>query len=317
MNRFNRTLLVLVSAALAHGQNYIRVQSGGQSYVVDAASDDVQKNLTPANPQAGEVKLPAWLFPYQGAVPVKSNYDVRTGIAEATFAAGGTVDQITTYYDQLFRSRGLSTSGAMGNPNSKIISGKNASGNISVMANNFRGAIEIRVTFAPSERKSPKRQFKAAWYDDTRGILCLEDLATGEQYYLDKRGIMEANLSRPGAVKSEDAPMPSWLPLYPGARREKISMMLDASVTFASRDSIRNIYNWYREAVTNGGATIQDSGIMKSGTPLEDFSARIVALRGDDKVEIQIGKIFQIAVFGAASQKDETGIGIRYTVPKR
>src|ERR1051325_1616693 len=120
MNRFNRTMLALCFVAAARGQNYIRVQSGGQSYVVDAASDAVQKNLTPANPQAGEVELPAWLFPYQGAVPAKSTYDVRTGIAEATFAAGGTIDQITTYYDQLFRSRGLTTSGVMGNPNSKI-----------------------------------------------------------------------------------------------------------------------------------------------------------------------------------------------------
>ena len=39
------TILSLLLAVAVDGQNYIRVESGGQSYVVDADSYAVQKNL--------------------------------------------------------------------------------------------------------------------------------------------------------------------------------------------------------------------------------------------------------------------------------
>jgi hypothetical protein len=189
-------------AIAANGQNYVRVESGGQSYVIDADSEAVQKNLKPANPQAGAIKFPAWLKPHQGAVPKLANYDARTGISEAYFDSGGTVDQVMQYYTELFRSNGFTSGAPMGRV-SKIVSGKNASGTVSVIASMVRGVVEIHVTFAPSAATSGKKHFKAAWYDDTRGLLCLEDTSTGEQYYLDKRIILEANLNRPGGVKSE------------------------------------------------------------------------------------------------------------------
>src|SRR2546427_4141123 len=293
MNYSRGTILLLFLAVAANGQNYIRVEGGGQSYVVDADSEAVQKNLTPANPQAGEIKFPAWLNPYQGSVPKRAHYDVRTGISSAYFDSGGTVDEVMSYYTELFRSRGFTSGGPMGSA-SKIVSGKNASGTVSVIASVVRGAVEIQVTFAPSAGKSGKKHFKAAWYDDARGLLCLEDTLTGEQYYLDKGGILEANLNRPGGVKSEGAAMPSWLPVYPGAQRAKVQMAFDPTITFVAQASIRTVYNWYTEAVKNAGARIVEGGIMRSGTPLEDFSAQIVAVLGDDKVDIRIGKTFQM-----------------------
>ena len=309
------TILSLLLAVAADGQNYVRVESGGQSYVVDADSDAVRKNLKPANPQAGAVHFPAWLNPYAAAVPKRTNYDVRTGISSAYFDSGGTVDQVIGYYSELFRSRGFTSGRPMGQA-SRIVSGKNASGTVSAIVSVVRGVTQIQVTFAPTRASSGRKHFKTAWYDDARGLLCLEETSTGEQYYLDKRGILEANLNRPGGVRSEGAAMPSWVPVYSGARRAKVQMAFNPTITFVVRAPIRTVYNWYIEAVKNAGARIVESGIMRSGTPIEDFSAQIVAVLGDDKVDIRIGRTFQ-ALGVQQPAKDQIAIGIRYSVPKR
>ena len=311
----NVTILSLLLAAAAGGQNYVRVESDGQSYVVDADSDAVQKNLKPADPKAGTIHFPAWLNPYPSAVPKRTNYDARTGISSAYFVSGGTVEQVITYYSELFRSRGYTSGRPMGRA-SLIVSGKNASGAVSAIVSGVRGVTQIQVTFAPAAAKFGRKHFKTAWYDDSRGLLCLEDTATGEQYYLDKRGILEANLNRPGGVRSEGAAMPSRLATYPGARRANVQMAFSPTMTFVARAPIRTVYNWYIEAVKNAGARIVESGIMRSGTPLADFSAQIVAVLGDDQVDIRIGGTFQpLAVH--QPPRDQIGIGIRYSVPQR
>jgi hypothetical protein len=281
---------------------------------VDVDSDAVQKNLKPANPQAGAIHFPTWLNPYSGAVPKRANYEVRTGISSAYFDSGGTVDGVIAYYAELFRSRGYTSGRPMGRA-SVIVSGKNASGTVSAIASVVRGVTQIQVTFAPAAADPGRKHFKAAWYDDSRGLLCLEDTSTGEQYYLDKR-ILEANLNRPGGVRSEGAAMPSWLPVYPGAQRARVQMAFNPTMTFVARAPIRTVYNWYTEAVKNAGARIVESGIMRSGTPLADFSAQIVAVWGDDKVDIRIAGTFQ-ALGGQQPPKDQIGIGIRYSVPKQ
>jgi hypothetical protein len=309
------TILSLLLAVAVDGQNYIRVESGGQSYVVDADSFAVQKNLKPANPQAGALHFPAWLNPYSGAVPKRANYDARTGISSAYFDSGGSVDQVIAYYSNLFRSRGYTSGRPMGRA-SVIVSGKNASGTVSAIASVVRGVTQVHVTFAPTAARSGRKHFKTAWYDDARGLLCLEDTSTGEQYYLDKRGILEANLNRPGGVRSEGAAMPSWLPVYPGAQRAKVQMAFNPTMTFVARAPIRTVYNWYSEAVKNAGARIAESGIVRSGTPLADFSAQIVAVLGDDKVDIRIAGTFQPLGI-QQPPKDQIAIGIRYSVPKR
>jgi hypothetical protein len=295
--------------------------------VLDTDSDAVQKNLKAANPQAGEVKLPAWLYPSPGQVPMRANYDVRTGIASATFASGGTVDQVVAYYGQLLASKGYTTGAPMGQPTSKIVSGKNPAAAISVMAGvpfrNKSGGSEITVTFAPTPGASNRRHFETAWFDPARALLCLRDKATGEEYYLDARSIVEANLNRPGAVKSEGAAYPSWFPIYPGAQRSssvKILMLMDPTATFHTRDSIRAVYDFYRTALPNAGAKLLNQSFVRSGTPTKDFSGDIKAQKGDDVVEIEIGEIvnFNPAPL-VTSEKllQGTGFGVRYTVPKR
>jgi hypothetical protein len=101
------TTVLAVGAIRLCAENLVKVELDGKSLVLDTDSDAVQRNLKPANPQAGEVKLPAWLYPSPGQAPLRSNYDVRTGIASAAFSSGSTVDQVVTYYGQLLTSKAI------------------------------------------------------------------------------------------------------------------------------------------------------------------------------------------------------------------
>ncbi len=318
-------VVCVVAGSPLPAKNLIKVEIGGRSFVLDIDSSDVQKNLKPANPQAGLSKLPSWLSPSPGQAPLRDNFDVNSGIASATFAAGGTVDQVVAYYAQLLASKGFLTSAPLGQPNSKIVSGKNASATVSVIVNtpfrNPTGGTEIMVTYAPS-KKNAAGKFETAWLDDARGILCLRDVGTGEEYYLDARSIAEANLNRPGAVKSEGVAYPSWFPIYPGARRGKANVIwaYDPTATFQTRDSIRAVYEYYLAALANAGAKIISNGIVKSGTPSKDFSAQIVAQLGDDVVDVRTGEIVNLNPFPGLSKEkpfEGTGIGVRYLVPQR
>src|SRR5690242_19341986 len=116
-----------LAPAVLHGENLVKVEIDGKSLVIDTDSAAVQQNLKPANPQAGAEKLPVWLYPSPGQTPLRSNYDARTGITSATFASGGTVDQVVGYYGQLLASKGYPGGQPMGTAASKIVSGKNAS----------------------------------------------------------------------------------------------------------------------------------------------------------------------------------------------
>jgi hypothetical protein len=315
---------LMLGAVVLHAENLIKIEVDGKTLVLDTDGADLQKNLKPANPQAGEGKLPAWLFPSPGQAPTRSHYDALTGIASATFASGGTVDQVVAYYKQLLESKGYTAGAPLGQPNSKIVSGKNASAAISIMAAvPFRqtSGTEFMVTYAPSPGAAKKKHFEAAWFDQARALLCLRDTATGEEYYLDARSIGEANLNRPGAVKSEGAPYPSWFPIYPGAQRPKakITFLMEPTATFQTRDSIRAVYDFYKTALENAGARVVSQSFVRSGTPAKDFSAEFKAQKGDDVVEIQIGVLYGTdpGRLIAGTQLPGTGIGVRYTVPKR
>jgi hypothetical protein len=256
-----RFFLALAVPTLLGATNYVSLQSGGQSFVVDTDSDKVQKNLKPANPQAGGIKLPAWLYPFASAQPLHPEFDVNTGMASATFATGGTVEQTVTYYAQLFASKGFAGGSPLGSSNSRIVSAKNGGGLVSAMVTSppfgpQAGTVQVKVTYLPAAGVSAKTHFETSWYDDCRGLLCLRDTATGEEYYLDRRGILEANLNRPGGVVSTAASMPAWLPRYPNGQAAKIKLfgMSDATATFRTPDSIRAVYEYYLAAVQNAGA---------------------------------------------------------------
>ncbi|HEV8145676.1 MAG TPA: hypothetical protein VGP79_04820 [Bryobacteraceae bacterium] len=324
--RFPSAAAIVLSLFLSglQGENLVKVELDGKSLVIDTDSYAVQQNLKPANPQAGAKKLPEWLYPSPGQEPIRSSYDARTGIASAVFASGGTVDQVVAYYGQLLKSKGYAGGTPMGSPTSKMISGKSASGTISVTASvpfrNPAGGTEFTVTLAPTATKSNRKHFEVAWFDPARALLCLRDTATSEEYYLDARSIGEANLNRPGAVKSEGAPYPSWFPLYPGAHRPagKITFLMEPTAVFQTADPIRAVYDFYRTALPGAGARVLSSNITRSGTPLRDFSASFKAQMGDDVVEIQIGEIMNTSpLLAGAKPLQGTGIGVRYTVPRR
>ena len=316
-------VVAAMAASGLHAENVIKVEIDGRSFVLDIDSDAVQQNLKPANAQAGAEKLPSWLYPSPGQAPLRSNYDARTGITSAVFASGGTVDQVLAYYQQLLASKRFTTGSPMGSPTSKIVSGKNASATISVLAGvpfrNSTGGSEFTVTYAPTPSASNRKHFEAAWFDQARELLCLRDVATGEEYYLDARGIGQANLNRPGAVKSEGAPYPSWFPIYPGARRANVKtiFLMEPTAAFQTRDSIRAVYDFYRTALEGAGAKVLKQGMTRSGTPPKDFSAEFKAQKGDDVVEISIGEIIGFNLMNGEQPLSGTGIGVRYTVPRR
>jgi hypothetical protein len=123
-------------------------------------------------------------------------------------------------------------------------------------------------------------------------------------------------------VKSEGVPYPGWFPVYPGARRAtvKIIFLMEPTATFQTHDSIRAVYDFYRMALENAGARVLSQNLTRSGTPLKDFSANIKAQKGDDVVEVQIGEIVDLnpaRIMAGEKPLQGTGIGVRYTVPRR
>jgi hypothetical protein len=182
-------------------------------------------------------------------------------------------------------------------------------------------AILVHVTYTP--REAPRGQhFEAVWYDDQTGILRLRDTSTGDEYEMRKRAIQENNLNRAGGVESQDFSMPAWLAVYPGAKPSvpgRISWMFKPTAEFTTSASIRQVYDYYKEALQAAGASITSSNFTKSGTPSKDFSARLIARKDEDQVEIHIGEIVQFNAWPAAGKPagPQTGIGIRFTVPLR
>jgi len=312
-----------MSASRMQAENFTKVEIDGKSFVLDVDSGVVQRNLKPANPQAGAVKLPAWLYPSPGQTPLRSDYDANTGIATAAFASGGTAGQVLTYYGQLLASKGYTTGAVL--PTSRMVSGSSAAASISVMAGPARNPAsgsEFTVTYAPKPGASNRKHFEVAWFDPARALLCLRDAANGDEYYLDAHGIVEANLNRPGAVKSEGAPYPSWFPIYPGAQRPRVKLILliEPTAIFQTRDSIRAVYDFYRTALESAGAKVLQQNLSRSGNPPKDFSADLAAQKGDDVVTIRIEEIHDpnpARVMNGEKLIEGTGIGVLYMVPKR
>src|SRR5262249_36966412 len=150
-------------------------------------------------------------------------------------------------------------------------------------------------------------------YDDASGLLRVRD-AAGREFQMNKAAIVSNNLNRPGGVASEGASMPAWLPVYPGATRSpkgRITWMFTPTAEFVSRDAIRRVYEFYLAQLRSSGANVTSSGINRSGTPLRDFDAHIIAVKGDDQVEIRVGELIQMG-FPSSSSAAHTGIGIRY-----
>ena len=113
--------------------------------------------------------------------------------------------------------------------------------------------------------------------------------------------------------------MPEWLPVYPGAARSpkgRITWMFKPTAEFVTGDPIRKVYEYYLAQLRSVGANVTSSGINRSGTPLKDFDAHVIAVKGDDQVEIGVGEVVHMG-FPSSTSGSRTGIGIRYAVPKR
>jgi hypothetical protein len=310
--------LILPAAALL-GQDYIRVESpaDGRTYVLDTTT--IGDDLTPA--EAPESKLSPWLFPQPGAVPTEAHYNVSRRIATATWHTGGSEELVAQYYVQTLAAQGLKVSeplhGAQGGTQ---LTGYNSTKTISVYVDPKPGFIEIRAKEVITKQPAKRAHYEALWWDDARGVLRLKDSLSGEEFELAKRAVVERNLNRPGAVKSDKAAMPDWLSAYPGSSwtaKGKLIFLMEPTAAFLSNDSIRQVYEYYRSALEGAGATITSSELARSGTPVKDSGATIKALRGDDGVEIEIGEAQAVTTLASVGSTKKVGIGIRYTVPKR
>jgi hypothetical protein len=300
----------------AAAQNYIRVDSqiDGRSYTIDTNQSSIQHAMhlvTASNPAA---KMPVWLYPQPGAQAYDARFDPISGIATATFYCGGTVDEVADYYLQVMRSRGMRTSQTPGMRNI----GLNLSGNsqpvaVSISVAPKNGSVEVRVTHTPLH--PPKtRVFEAVWYDDSRGILRLRDTASGEEYELEKHAIVHSNLNRPGGVKSEGPGKPAWLPVYPGAYppKGKITWLDNPTAQYLTDAPVRKVYDYYVGAVQAAGAQVKQKSMVTSN---KHDSGRVVAVLGDDVVEIQIATVWHIFTGLGSDTSEHTGIGIIYKVP--
>jgi hypothetical protein len=304
----------------AFGQNYIRVDSPADafSYTIDLDAAAVQRALRPVTDAVVAAKLPNWLYPGPDFKPSKASWDPVTGVVTATFRTGGSTEQLSAFYDQALRAQGLRVTSLPhpGSPGLQITGSGNAA-TVTVQIQPQTGSIQVITTYAP--RTAPRRHFEAVSYDDRTGLLVVRDTAAGGDYQLDKRGIVANNLNRPGAVASENAAMPPWLPVYPGAAaspKGRITWLFTPTAEFVTGDSIRQVYDYYLAQLRIVGAAVKSSGINRSGTPLKDFDAYVIGIKGDDQVEIRIGEVVHMG-FPAGTSGRRTGIGIRYTVPKR
>jgi hypothetical protein len=316
-------LALLLAAAGAFAEEYLRVDSpsDGRSYTIDLDQTSVRRAMHPVAKSTGTSKLPAWLLPAPNAQPSDVRYDPGTGMVQAIFMLNALETDVIAFYTEALRGARLRTSS---NPipggQGIYLSGSNDSIAVTIRVEHQQGQVPVHITYNP--RMAPKsHHFEAAWYDDRTGILRLRDTSTGEEYEMTKRDVQENNLNRVGGVESSNSNMPPWLSVYPGARLSppgRISWMFKPTAEYVTTASIRQVYDYYKAALEAVGASITSTNFMKSGTPARDFSARLIARREEDQVEIHIGEVVQVGGFpGAKNSGQQTGIGVRYTVPLR
>jgi hypothetical protein len=316
-----RWFVFVLGAAVASGEEYVRVESpsDGRTYTIDTDQTSVRRSLRIIAASTVVAKLPAWLYPGADAHPSEVRYDTGSGIVEATFSCGGSQEQVVAFYTQALRGQGLRVSSVQLQENRGVhISGSNEAFAAGVRVQRQANSILVHTTYTP--RQAPQNQhFTAVWYDDRTGILRLRDTTTGDEYEMNKQAIQENNLNRPGGVASDDESMPAWLPEFPGAQASppgRIAWMFEPTAEFVTMASMRQVYDYYLEAVKRAGATLVSSQMTRSGSPPRDFSAKIVARKGDDQVEIQIGQMVRLNPIVPASRTGpNTAIGIRYSVP--
>ena len=318
-----RTVIFLAACAWpAAAAHYLRIDADGQRYTLDTDQTSVRRALHPVSAAKAVAKLPAWLVPSPGAEPAAFHYDLASGIVSATFPCASAEPQVSSYYMQVLRAHGYGVS-TLPTQGGRQITGSTMSATVTVTVladAHGEGGATARATFAPRQAPSNLR-FEAVWYDDNAGILRLRETVSGIEYEMDKRAILKCNLNRPGGVESTGRGMPSWLPAYPGAvpaRKGQISWLMDPTAEFMTNDSIRQVYNFYLDAVTAAGARITERGSTRDGKTQKDQSARIVAFNGDDKVEIEIGEIMWLwTPLPSNHPTEHTGVAIRYSVPMR
>ncbi len=174
--------LLVASIPAAGDDVLIESPSDNRAYVIALDSEKVQQWLQPIKHTAGS--FPAWLAPYQGATPTK--VEVSGDRTRAYFIASGSVEQLIQYYDELLRSEGYTTRLRRRKPENASIWAM-VSGDIirvSVYIFESRTNVTIIRTLSGDKGRTGRRRLREQWYDDSRGMLLVNDLDTGEQFHL-------------------------------------------------------------------------------------------------------------------------------------
>jgi hypothetical protein len=341
-------LIGLTVPLLAERPARIESPADGRAYTIDLDQPTIQNALRPAEGRE-ETLLPKWLLPQPGA-RVTVSRDPATGALTGRFLTGGTVTQVSDYYEQALRTHGLrpsrETTGR--SADATRVTGSGNATTVSVQLEPESRGVRIVVIY--TVRSKARDRYEAIWYDDRTGRLRVREAQTGGEYDLNKPDIVANAVSETlssrsttavppppiaraapplrspasapapiaGGAASRGAGLPSWLPVYPGAVRSpkgRITWMFTPTAEFTSNASIREVYQFYL-AELHRLTMVTSNGIDRSGTPLHDFSAWVVAKNGDEQVEVRIGEVVQLG-FPSRNAFGRTGIGIRYTVPQR
>lgn len=276
------TALLVPSGIAAGNEVLVESPSDNRTYVIDLSSEKVQGWLEPV--QVTAASFPAWLAPYQGATPVK--VDVSGDRRRAEYRVGGSVQQLVQYYDELLRSQGYETKPKISGSGAGSVWASDRGETISVGVSTFRGAtrLSIRMAQGGAKRTAGRRRLKEQWYDDSRGLLLVYDLDTGEQFHLPKRGFSTFAAESWPLSQAPGFPdeFPSWLPIYPGARvsravgpPDKLSPGTRPYLRgqFKTNASLEKVLEFYESRLRSAGVeltrrstrTDKKAGVMYSG----------------------------------------------------
>ena len=149
------------------------------------------------------------------------------------------------------------------------------------------GPTDISVNWRPRTITPPvlaaNTRFEAVWFDDSKGILRLRDVATRKEYDLGMADMLRYAKSQP-LESAARADFPAWLVFYPGAkvlvaagppadwRPQRPSDMRSFNIEMEALAPVADIAAFYRDVMTRNGLTIE--GESQSGDISYSLQAR-------------------------------------------
>lgn len=275
-----------------HAENLIQVESqiDGRTYLIDVDAFPIREKLYSVTAKTSNgAEIPAWLLPYPGAAPTKTfRSDLKGAAINAEFQTGGTINQIADYYDQLLRSHQFKIDLRNANIRGEIsLMSSNGTEHAYIRATSATGSVKLAVDYGINRQgviggAVKKMQMAATSWDDANGILNLHDGASGQDFYLRKRTIVNEDYNHLAEHQKTLRALPAWLTLYPGARvvspvapcKRKISEPPALCATLVTTDDPDLVWHYYKPLVEQ-----QKFAFLRSGTNLDILASAILTVR--------------------------------------